>query len=88
MLSQAHVPFEPAKQVFQFPGHPNQATLEDAVELNLTSAEYDMYLKKLREIARTQGVDRILNEYDADVIIGPADSLLSSIAAASGTEEI
>ncbi len=35
-------------------------------------------------MCRTRGIDYILNKYDADVIIGPADSGLSTMASGSG----
>ena len=55
-----------------------------AANLQLTSEEYHMHLEHLRNVARTQGVDYILQKYGADVIIGPADSMLSKIAAGAG----
>ena len=58
--------------------------MEDAEDLNLTEAEYQEYLKKIREVSRDQGIDYILDKYNADVIIGPADSTLSNIASGSG----
>ena len=38
----------------------------------------------IRDVGRTQGVDHTLAEYDIDVIIGPAESDLTTLAAASG----
>lgn len=38
----------------------------------------------MRDVALTRGVNRVLEEHDLDVIIGPADSAMSSFAAAAG----
>ncbi len=38
----------------------------------------------IRHIARAKGIDHALKENDLDVIIGPADSQLTTIAAAAG----
>lgn len=38
----------------------------------------------LRKVARDQGVDRVLKEYGVDVILGPTDSGLTSMASAGG----
>ncbi len=65
-------------------GHTDQDVLLDAVKLNLTTDEYKIHLHHMRDVARTRGVDSIIKEYGVDVIIGPADSLLTSIASGSG----
>ncbi|KAL5330945.1 hypothetical protein ACEPPN_000471 [Leptodophora sp. 'Broadleaf-Isolate-01'] len=65
-------------------GHSNQKVLEQAEQLNLTAAEFQRYLSKMREVCREQGIDYILDKFNADVIIGPADSTLSTIASGSG----
>lgn len=66
-----------------FPDH-NQERIDDAASLKLSSAEYEAHLKNLRDIARRRGIDLMLEENDIDVIIGPADSQLTKIAAAAG----
>ncbi|KAL7893413.1 amidase signature domain-containing protein [Trichoderma sp. SZMC 28014] len=66
------------------PGHSNQKILEQAADLNLTEAQYQEYLNKIRKVSRDEGIDYILDKYDADVIIGPADSGLSTLASGSG----
>jgi amidase len=35
-------------------------------------------------MSKEEGIDKALAQYDIDVIIGPADSFLSSLAAAAG----
>lgn len=67
-------------------GHSNQKILEQAADLNLTEAQYQEYLNKIRKVSRDEGIDYILDKYDADVIIGPADSGLSTLASGSGKE--
>lgn len=54
------------------------------MDLNLTEAQYQEHLKKIRKVSRDEGIDYILDKYDADVIIGPADSGLSTHASGSG----
>ena len=55
-----------------------------ALKLQLSPEEYNKHLDHLRDVAKTQGVDYILHKHKADVIIGPADSFLSRIAAGAG----
>ena len=62
--------------------------LIDAVKLNLSSADYESHLENLRNVARIRGADRIFADYEVDVIIGPADSFLSKIAAGAGKWQI
>lgn len=50
----------------------------------LSPEDYKRNLKHLRYAARDQGIDRILKEYGVDVIIGPADSFITSFATGSG----
>ncbi|TAQ88680.1 hypothetical protein B7494_g3015 [Chlorociboria aeruginascens] len=46
--------------------------------------EYGAHLANLRQMSRDKGIDYILKNYDADVIIGPADSTLMTLASAAG----
>lgn len=62
--------------------------MEQAAELNLTEDEHQEYLKKIRQVSRDEGIDYILDKYDADVIIGPADGRLSSHASGSGMNSL
>ncbi|KAI1192490.1 putative glutamyl-tRNA amidotransferase subunit A [Nemania serpens] len=59
-------------------------TSTDSHNPHLAAEDYGKTLEHLRNISRDQGIDRILEEYDVDVIIGPADSFITSLAAASG----
>ncbi|KAI0095556.1 putative glutamyl-tRNA amidotransferase subunit A [Nemania sp. FL0031] len=66
------------------PLHDNQEFFTETQEQHLESEEYDETLEYLRRITRDEGIDRILKEYDVDVIIGPADSFITSLATGSG----
>ncbi|KAI1123357.1 amidase signature domain-containing protein [Nemania abortiva] len=66
--------------------HPRQDVLEMVVDypVSVMDAKYKKCLEHLRLVARDQGIDCALQNNDVDVIIGPADSELASIAAAAG----
>lgn len=51
-----------------------------------TSEELSAALTHARKVARDEGIDRILKEYDIDAIIGPAESAMPTIACASGEQ--
>jgi amidase len=51
---------------------------------NLTKEQYDAHFANMRRIAKDEGIDYILKKYDVDVIIGPSDGFLQSMAACSG----
>ncbi|KAK2737896.1 hypothetical protein FQN57_007347 [Myotisia sp. PD_48] len=67
-----------------WPKHHNQARVEAAAASNLSPAQYEAHLQNVRETGRARGIDHIINKYGVDVIIGPADSQLTKIAAAAG----
>ena len=67
------------------PEYPNQQRLEEALASETTTEELDAALKHARHVGRTIGVDKILKDHDIDVIIGPAESSMCDIAAASGS---
>ncbi|KAI1122078.1 putative glutamyl-tRNA amidotransferase subunit A [Nemania abortiva] len=50
----------------------------------LAPEEYEKRVNHFRKISRDQGIDKILQEHNVDVILGPADSFITSFAAASG----
>jgi amidase len=52
--------------------------------MNLTKEEYKKFFNHMRKVSRDEGVDKVMKEHDLDVIIGPGDSFMSNIAAASG----
>ncbi|KAK0507196.1 hypothetical protein JMJ35_010234 [Cladonia borealis] len=67
------------------PRYPRQDRLEKALAHNYTTEDLEKALAHARRIGRDEGIDKILKEYDIDVIIGPADSKMPTIAAASGS---
>lgn len=62
----------------------NQGRVVDAASLKLSPEEYKAHLENIHEIGRTKGIDKTLESFELDVIIGPADSQLAKIAAAAG----
>ena len=67
----------------RFPDHPNQDVIKKAIDDDMSEKHYQESLNELR--SRTQeNIDRCLSETGSHVIIGPADSLLVSLAAAAG----
>lgn len=51
---------------------------------NLTQDKYNQILAFARKQCREKGIDKTLQEYDVDVIIGPGESALFYIAAGAG----
>ena len=64
----------------------NQGRIEDAASLKLSSVEYEVHLKNMRDVARRKGIDLVLQQNELDVIIGPADSQMTKVAAAAGNK--
>jgi hypothetical protein len=51
----------------------------------MTQQEYDDLLAYNRRVCGTEGIEKAIKEDEVDVILGPADSQLYTIAAAAGT---
>ncbi|KAJ5724053.1 hypothetical protein N7488_002088 [Penicillium malachiteum] len=66
------------------PHHPRQDTLIKSQNNTTSAEEYERNLSFLRHMGREKGVDLALKTHGVDVIIGPADSKLSSMASATG----
>ncbi|KAJ5132381.1 hypothetical protein N7448_006539 [Penicillium atrosanguineum] len=66
------------------PHHSRQDTLVSSQELDLSSEDYDRHLAHLRKVARDEGIEKVLGTYDVDVILGPTDCSLTSMATAGG----
>jgi len=64
--------------------HPNQKLLEGALNDTLSEEEYAEGVKTIREAARVNGIDKTLAKFNLDVIIGPMDGRIPTIAAAAG----
>ncbi|KAI1318485.1 amidase signature enzyme [Xylariaceae sp. FL0255] len=68
------------------PQYPGQQLLEGSIDMKniISQEEYEKGLKVIHNAARTQGIDKTLNEYNIDVILGPMDGRIPTIAAAAG----
>ncbi|KAH6847068.1 amidase signature domain-containing protein [Chaetomium sp. MPI-CAGE-AT-0009] len=66
------------------PHHPRQDRFIDSQNNTIPPEVYERHLQHLRHVARDRGVERVLKTYSVDVILGPTDSGLTSIAAAGG----
>ncbi|KAI1773051.1 putative glutamyl-tRNA amidotransferase subunit A [Hypoxylon cercidicola] len=66
------------------PLHDNQDFFIQTEKQHLAAEQYNKTLEHLRRTSRDNGIDYILKEFEVDVIIGPADSFMTSLAAASG----
>lgn len=67
-----------------FSEYPNQNALLDAVNHSITVAEYEEAKVSLRHIALHETLEKTLKDNDVNVILGPSDGPLSSIAASAG----
>lgn len=63
---------------------PGQQQLEGSLKSNITDEEYAEIVDFLRLTAKTNGFDRIFAENDVDVLMGPLDGRIVTIAAAAG----
>lgn len=52
--------------------------------MDTSPEDYERHMSNLRKLSREEGVERILKEHGVDVILGPADSALTSMASAGG----
>ncbi|KAK7699196.1 hypothetical protein SLS64_011825 [Diaporthe eres] len=66
------------------PHHPRQDEFLKTQEQQISPEDYEQHLAHLRSAATVDGIDRILDEYGLDVILGPADSFITSFATGSG----
>ncbi|KAK4157240.1 amidase signature domain-containing protein [Chaetomidium leptoderma] len=64
------------------PHHPRQDLSIDSQNNSIAPEVYERHLQHLRHVARDRGVERVLETYAVDVILGPTDSGLTSMAAA------
>ncbi|KAF2756644.1 amidase signature enzyme [Pseudovirgaria hyperparasitica] len=67
-----------------FPSNSQQSFLEAGLNHKWTDKDVNEALTFMRRVARDEGIDKILQDSGADVIIGPANSGLPTIAAAAG----
>ncbi|KAI0532344.1 amidase signature domain-containing protein [Xylaria digitata] len=68
------------------PRYPGQQLLEAAVDekQKISHEKYSEGVDLIRKVARINGFDKTLIEYDLDVIVGPMDGRIPTIAAAAG----
>ncbi|KAJ5648058.1 hypothetical protein N7490_004430 [Penicillium lividum] len=66
------------------PHHPRQDNLINSENQQLSTEDYDRNLSYLRQMGGEKGVDMALKQYGVDVILGPIDSGLTSLATAAG----
>ncbi|KAM5341687.1 hypothetical protein ACJ41O_014718 [Fusarium nematophilum] len=66
------------------PGNGNQDVLERCYNTSITPEERSVYAAHADKYGRELGVDKILEEYNLNIIMGPLESPLASIAAACG----
>ncbi|KAL8750099.1 MAG: hypothetical protein Q9199_007284 [Rusavskia elegans] len=66
------------------PRYPKQDKLEKALATKFSTEILDATLQYARQVSRTKGIDKILEDYSLDVIIGPAESSMTDFASASG----
>ena len=64
--------------------HQRQDFLIMAQQQNISAVEYAQILAFIRDVAQTRGVDHVFDTYGVDVIIGPADGMITGLAAGSG----
>lgn len=79
--------FESTSMVFPtnvFSAHPKQDFFIKSENLNTSPAVYDRHLAHLREVTRDRGFEKVFETHGVDVIIGPTDSDLRSLAAGGG----
>ena len=63
--------------------HPGQQVLEGALGNSMAETDFQKRLKSLRSHAQDE-ITESLAFYDVDVILGPADARMASVAAAAG----
>ncbi|KAL5085707.1 hypothetical protein Trisim1_010053 [Trichoderma cf. simile WF8] len=66
------------------PAFPGQQQLENTLKSNLTEEKRQEIVSFIRNIAKDDGFDRIFDETGAEVLIGPLDGRIVTVAAAAG----
>lgn len=64
--------------------HPRQDNFIKSQNQNTSAEDYERHLLHLRSVARDRGVERVFEIYGVDVILGPTDSGLTSLATGGG----
>ncbi|KAF7958928.1 hypothetical protein EAE96_002454 [Botrytis aclada] len=63
--------------------HPGQQLLESALEDKMSEEKYAEGVSLVREAAKTNGIDKTIHQFGLDVIVGPMDGRIPTIAAAA-----
>lgn len=64
--------------------HPGQQLLESALEDKMSEEKYAEGVSLVRKAAKTNGIDKTIHQFGLDVIVGPMDGRIPTIAAAAG----
>jgi amidase len=64
--------------------YPGQQDLVAALNDSLPTDEYEKIKTHIKLVAKTNGIDKTLKDFDLDVVIGPMDGRIPTVAAAAG----
>lgn len=67
------------------PEYPGQQLLESSLNDHMSEEKYTEAFNLIRMAAKTNGVDKTLTDFGLDVIVGPMDGRIPTIAAAAGS---
>jgi len=73
-----------ARDSLVFAGADNQAGFVKALQLKMSDDEYNDLLSFARNRCGPQGIDKVLEENEIDIIMGPGDGPLFCISGAAG----
>lgn len=62
----------------------NQDVLETCYNTNITDRQYHKYIAHVEKYGKELGVDKIMDEYNLNIIIGPLECDLGNFAASAG----
>lgn len=65
------------------PEYPSQSSLQVALNPPISEAEYVTAKAKMRHTGGRDGIGRVMNAHQVDVILAPANSLISVVSAAA-----
>ncbi|KAL2064595.1 hypothetical protein VTL71DRAFT_3732 [Oculimacula yallundae] len=66
------------------PAFPGQQQLEGSVKNTLSAETREQIISFIRRISRDEGFEKIFNETDTDVLMGPLDGRIVTVAVAAG----
>ncbi|KAL5087696.1 hypothetical protein Trisim1_007561 [Trichoderma cf. simile WF8] len=66
------------------PHHPRQDTFIKCENQNVPATEYDRLFAHMRKVARDSGVERVFQPHGVNIIVGPADGFISTMASSGG----